>query len=151
MRWRCSRVAPRRPGRALLAALWLGACANAPAADGIAGLYRHAGPVAATLEVRPEGGRYRVRLAGGGSAQAGAASAADCVIEARGELEGAALRAPFGPVATDTFSYGAAQAADEARTVLIRFEPGAAEVVAADTFGYCGLGAEFAGRYHSVD
>ena len=151
MRWRCSRVASRHPGRAILAALWLGACASAPGAGDIAGLYRHAGPVAATLEVRPEGGRYLVRLEGGGSSEAGAASAADCVIEARGEQEGGVLRAPFGPVETDTFSYGAAQAADEARTVEIRFEPGGAEVVAADTFGYCGLGAEFAGRYQIVD
>ena len=151
MRWRCWRAVSSRLGQAILAALWLTACANAPGADDISGLYRHAGPVAAILAVRPEGGRYLVRLEGGGSAQAGAASAADCVIEARGELEGGVLRAPFGPVETDTFSYGAAQAADEARTVEIRFEPGGAEVVAADTFGYCGLGAEFAGRYRIVD
>jgi hypothetical protein len=140
-----------RRGHLILAALWLAACVSAPAADGIAGLYRHAGPVAATLEVRPEGDRYRVRLEGGGSSAAGAASAADCVIEAQGELEGAVLRAPFGPVETDTFSYSAAQAAGEGRTVEIRFEPGAAEVVAADTFSYCGLGAELAGRYQIVD
>ena len=152
MRSGCSTaLSPRRIGQVALAALWLIACTATPPADEIAGRYRHAGPVAATLEVRPEGGRYLVRLEGGGSAQAGAASAADCVIEARGELEGGVLRASFGPVETDTFSYGAAQAADEARTVEIRFEPGGAEVVAADTFGYCGLGAEFAGRYRIVD
>jgi len=151
MRWRCSTVASSHPGHAILAALWLTACANAPTADAIAGLYRHAGPVAATLEVRPEGERYLVRLEGGGSSEAGAASAADCVIEARGELEGAVLRAPFGPVETDTFSYGAAQAVGEGRTVEIRFEPGAAEVVAADAFGYCGLGAGFTGRYQIVE
>jgi hypothetical protein len=144
-------VASSHPGHAILAALWLAACAGTPGADDIAGLYRHAGAVAATLEVRPEGERYLVRLEGGGSSEAGAASAADCVIEARGELQGAVLRAPFGPVETDSFSYGAGQAADERRTVEIRFEPGAAEVVAADTFGYCGLGAEFAGRYQIVE
>ncbi|HSA81666.1 MAG TPA: hypothetical protein VLE23_12670 [Geminicoccaceae bacterium] len=114
-------------------------------------MYRHAGPVAATLEVRPDGERYLIRLEGGGSAAAGAASAADCVIEARGEVEGAVLRAPFGPVETVTFSYGAAQAADEGRTVEVRFETGAAEVVSADTFGYCGLDADFAGRYQMVE
>ena len=81
----------------------------------------------------------------------GAASAADCVVEARGELTGGVLRARFGPVETDGFSYGAAQAAEEGRTLEIVFEPQAAEVVAADTFGYCGLDAEFAGRYPSVD
>jgi SPOR domain len=151
MRWRCSRAVSSRLGHLILAALWLAACASAPAADDIAGRYRHVGPVAATLEVRSEGGLYRVRLEGGGSSEAGAASAADCVIEARGELQGTVLRAPFGAVETDTFSYGAAQAADEARMVEIRFAPGAAEVVAADTFGYCGLGAKLAGRYRVVD
>jgi len=151
MRWRCSRAVSSRCGLPILATLWLAACASAPGADDVAGLYRHAGQVGATLEVRPEGKRYLVRLESGGAAQAGAASAADCVIEARGELEGAVLRAPFGPVEIDTFSYGAAQAADEGSTVEIRFEPGAAEVVAADTFGYCGLGAGFTGRYQIVE
>ena len=141
----------RALGYALPAVLWLAACASAPEATGIAGRYRHAGPVAATLEVRRGAGRYLVRLEGGGAPQAGAASAADCVIAARGELDGAVLRARFAPVETATFSYGADQAAAEGRTIEILFEPGAAEVLAADTFGYCGLGAEFAGRYQAVD
>jgi hypothetical protein len=140
-----------RLGQLILAALWLAACTNAPAANDIAGFYRHEGPVAATLEVRPEGGLFRVRLEGGGASRAGAASAADCVILARGELDGGVLRAPFGPVETDTFSYRADQAASDARTLEIVFEPGAATVVAADTVGYCGLGAEFAGRYWAVE
>ena len=146
-----SRRGPAIPAALGLAALWLSACASAPGAGDIAGRYRHDGPIAATLEIRPDGGRYLVRLEGGGSSQAGAASAADCVIEARGELRDATLRAPFGPVETDTFSYGAAQAADEGRRLEIVFEPGAAEVVAADTFGYCGLGADFAGHYRAVE
>jgi hypothetical protein len=150
-RWRCSTVVPRRVGRVLLAALCVAACANVADKDEIAGRYRHAGAVAATLEVRPDAGGYRVRLEGGGAAQAGAASSADCVIEARGELAGRVLRARFGPVETESFSYGAAQAAEEVRTLEIVFEPQAAEVVAADTFGYCGLSAEFAGRYPIVD
>jgi hypothetical protein len=142
---------PAIPAALGLAAFWLSACASAPDADDVAGRYRHVGPIAATLEVRPEDGRYLVRLEGGGSSQVGAASAADCVIEARGELMDAVLRAAFGAVETDTFSYGAAQAADEGRILEIVFEPGAAEVLAADTFGYCGLGADFAGRYRMVD
>jgi hypothetical protein len=60
------------------------------------------------------------------------------------------LRARFGPVETDTFSYGAARAAREGRTVEIVFEPGAAEVVAAGTLGHCGWRAEFAGRYRAI-
>jgi hypothetical protein len=142
-------VSPERAsGFAALALGLLGCAAAAPEAAGdIAGRYRHEAPVAATLEVRADAGQYVVRLEGGGSEDAGAATAADCVIEARGDLEGATLRAAFGPVETDAFAYGAEQAASEGRSVEIRFEPGAAEVTEADTFGYCGLGAEFAGRY----
>jgi hypothetical protein len=136
-------------GGAALAALWLVACAPAPSAD-IAGLYQHEGPIAATLEVRADAGQYVVRLEGGGAAAAGAASAADCVVEARGELDGAVLRAPFGPVETDTFSYSAAQAEREGRVVAIVFEPGAAEVIEAGTLGYCGWGADLSGRYRAV-
>ena len=141
---------PSRGGRVVLAALWLVACAPPPPAADVAGLYRHEGPIAATLEVRAEAGRYVVRLEGGGSTAGGTATAADCVIEARGDLDGAVLRAPFGPVETDTFSYSAAHARREGRVVEIVFEPGAAEVIEAGTFGYCGWGAEFSGRYRAV-
>lgn len=151
MRCAClTALSPRRIGQAAVATLWLAACAPPlPPAD-IAGLYRHEGPIAATLEVRAEAGQYVVRLEGGGSSAAGAATPADCVIEARGDLNGAILRASFGPVETDTFSYSAAQAGREGRIVEIVFEPGAAEVVEAGTLGYCGWGAEFSGRYRAV-
>jgi hypothetical protein len=149
MRSGCSTaLGSRRVGQIALAALCLIACAaTPPPADDIAGLYRQEGPSAAMLEVRREGDQYGVRLEGGASSEAGAAAPADCVIQARGALDGAVLRAAFGPVETDTFAYGAAQAAREGRTVEIVFGPGAAEVVEAGTLGYCGWGAEFAGRY----
>jgi hypothetical protein len=142
-------VPPNRPGCLALVALGLLACAAAPPVGDIAGLYRHEEPIAATLEVREDGQQYMVRLEGGGSAAAGAATPADCVIEARGDLESATVQAAFGPVETDTFSYDAARAASERRTVEIVFEPGAAEVLEADTLGYCGLGTEFTGRYRA--
>lgn len=150
MRSGCS-TAPRRAGQIALAALWLVACeATSPAADDVAGRYRHEGPTAATLDVRKEGRQYVVRLEGGGSSAVGAATPADCTIEARGNLDGAVLQARFGAVETDTFSYGAAEAAREGRTVEIVFEPGAAEVIEADTLGYCGWGAAFSGRYGAI-
>jgi hypothetical protein len=132
-----------------MAVLWLVACAPPPQAE-IAGRYRHEGPVAATLEVRAEAGQYVVRLEGGGSMAAGAAAAADCVIEGRGALDGAVLRAAFGPVETDTFSYSPAEARREGRSVEIVFEPGAAAIVEADTLSYCGWDAELSGRYRAV-
>lgn len=143
-------LSSRRLGPVALTALWLVACKAPPPAHDIAGLYRHEAPIAATLEVRREAGQYVVTLEGGGSTDAGAATPADCIIEARGDLDGAILRARFGPVETDTFSYGADQAAREGRTVAIVFEPGAAEVVEAGTLGYCGWGVEFSGRYRAA-
>jgi hypothetical protein len=151
MRSGCSPTsAPRRVGPVALAALWLVACRTPAPADDIAGLYRGDAPIAATLEVRRDAGQYVVRLEGGGASAPGPAAPADCIIEARGDLDGAVLQARFGPVETETFSYGAAQAAREGRTVEIVFEPGAAEVVEADALGYCGWGVEFAGRYRAV-
>jgi hypothetical protein len=94
------------------------AAAATSAAD-IAGTYQHAGTTRATLEVRQQGHDYLVRLEGGASPAAGAATPADCVIEARGTPEGEVLRARFGPVETETFSYDQAQSESEARFVEI--------------------------------
>ena len=149
MRSACSKALSKRFCQAVLAVLWLSRPGTALPSDDIVGVYQYEGPVAATLEVRHEAGQYIVRLEGGGSSAEGPATAADCVVEARGDLDGVVLRARFGPVETDTFSYGAAQAESEARMVRIAFEPGAAQVIEADTLGYCGLGVEFSGRYRA--
>ena len=145
----CSKAMSKRFCQAVLAVLWLSRAGTALPSGDIVGVYQYEGPVAATLEVRHEAGQYVVRLEGGGSSAEGPATAADCVVEARGDLDGVVLRARFGPVETDTFSYGAAQAESEARMVRIAFEPGAAQVIEADTLGYCGLGVEFSGRYRA--
>lgn len=114
------------------------------------GTYRHAGRVAALLEVRrvPEG--YAVKLQGGASPEAGAGAAADCVILAHGLMKGQRFEAGFDPVETDAFSYGAEQAARDRRVLRIVFGHRAAQVTEADVFGYCGLGAMFVGRYYLV-
>ena len=151
MLWRCSMVMPeRRLGALLLLALWPVLAPGALAAEDVAGTYRHEGPIAATLVVEPADQGYLVRLEGGGSAGAGASAPADCVIEAGGALDGQVLRVTFGPVETDTFVYDASQAVSEGRMVEIVFDPGTAHVVQADTFGYCGLGAEFTGIYRKL-
>jgi hypothetical protein len=130
----------------LVLPLVLAACGTS--ANKISGIYRHADTLLATMEVRRQsGGNYLVRLEGGASAAAGAATPADCVIEARGTLEGDVLRARFGPVETRIFAYSAAQSEREGRVVEIVFEPGNVRVLQADTLGYCGLGVEFAGSY----
>jgi hypothetical protein len=149
MRSACSKAMSKRICQAVLAVLWLSRAGTALPSDDIVGVYQYEGPVAATLKVRHEASQYVIRLEGGGSPAEGPATAADCVVEARGDLDGVVLRARFGPVETDTFSYGAAQAESEARMVRIAFKPGAAQVIEAQTLGYCGLGVEFSGRYRA--
>lgn len=134
----------------VLAMLLAAPSSDAARLAGIDGTYRHAGRVAALLEVRrvPEG--YAVKLQGGASPEAGAAAAADCVILAHGPAKGQRFEAGFDPVETDAFSYGAEQAARDHRVLRIVFGRGAAQVTEADVFGYCGLGATFLGRYRLV-
>jgi hypothetical protein len=138
-------------GAVFLLVLPLCLAVSGTSADEISGTYRNAATLQATLEVRRQTGDYLVRREGGASAADGAATPADCVIEARGALEGDVLHARFGPVETEIFSYSAAQAEREGRVVEIVFEPGRAQVVQADTLGYCGLGVEFAGSYRKVE
>jgi hypothetical protein len=140
----------RLRGAFLLPLVALALAAPRTSADEIAGTYQHAGPTMATLEVRRQANDYLIRLEGGGSSAAGAATPADCVIEARGRPDGQVLRARFGPVETETFSYDEAQSESEARFVEIIFGPASARIVQADTLGYCGLEVEFAGAYRKV-
>jgi hypothetical protein len=140
----------RLRGALSLAVLVLVLMGPRASADEIAGTYQHAGTTSATLEVGREPNGYVVRLEGGAAPAAGAATPADCVIEARGTPEEKVLRARFGPVETETFAYDDAQAASEARFLEIVFGPGSAQVVQVDTLGYCGLEVEFAGSYRKV-
>lgn len=91
-------------------------------------------------------GSYAIELSGG-SGDDGPATAADCYIRAVGELEGAALVATFTAVETDTFSYSEKEAGEENRTIALQTGSNVVEVLQADTFGYCGAEASFAGRY----
>ena len=140
----------RLRGAFLLPVVVLVLAAPRTSADEIAGTYQHAGTTTATLEIRRQANDYLVRLEGGASSAAGAATPADCVIEARGRPEGQVLRARFGPVETETFAYDEAQSESEARFVEIVFGPGSARVVQADTLGYCGLEVDFVGAYRNV-
>jgi hypothetical protein len=138
-------------GATVVLALWVGQAGTALSTDDIAGLYHHEGAIAATLEVVREADQYVVRLEGGVPSGGGPATPADCVVEARGVLHGAVLRARFGPVDTDTFFYGAGTAEREGRIAQIAFEPGFADVLKVDILGYCALMSEFSGRYRKVE
>ena len=122
----------------------------APGSPDASGQYVRRGQPTSTLEVHAEGDRYVAVLAGGGFEGRGASTAADCYVRAVGSMRGDVLIARFTPFTTDVFSYGAAQADSEHRSISIRFTAGNAEVLSADTEGYCGLGATFLGPYQRV-
>lgn len=114
----------------------------------IAGMYVLWRDGSSTLEISAADSHYVASLAGGGSEAAGPAAPADCYVRAMGRLEGKILVADFAALQTETFSYSGAQAKKERRQLKIMFGPGIAEVISADTHGYCGLGASFVGHYH---
>ncbi len=113
----------------------------------ITGSYTLSGKARAQLDIKAEGDHYVALLSGGGQEAAGPATAADCYIKAVGKLKNTTLVADFTAIETDTFSYSEAQAKQEKRQLKIRFNRNTAEVIDANTFGYCGMGADFSGRY----
>jgi hypothetical protein len=113
----------------------------------IAGTYTRLDNVSSMLKIRTENSHYIADLTGGGSETSGAAAPGDCHIRARGTLDGKTLMAGFLSIETETFLYDSKQAAEENRELKIIFREDIAEVVRADTFGYCGLGASFLGEY----
>jgi hypothetical protein len=121
--------------------------APARAEQAIAGTYTHDGDIAATLVVHVNKGGGDVRLDGGGNRRAGASSAGDCSIHAVGPVTPAGIVADFRAVESDTMDYDETQARQEHRKIRITFSNRGAEVVSADTNGYCGLGADFTGHY----
>jgi len=122
----------------------------APGSPDVSGQYVRRGAPTSTLDLHAEGDRYVAVLAGRGFEGRGASTAADCSVRAVGSMRGDVLIARFAPFTTDVFSYGAAQAEIEHRSISIRFTAGNAEVLSADTEGYCGSGATFLGSYQRV-
>jgi hypothetical protein len=154
---RCGHERPARDACSIAAALifasFAGGCeqeSGAPSSTSIAGRYVGGTEATSTLEVQTEGDRFVVLLSGGAQAGAGAATPADCYVRAVGTIQGDTLVAGFTSLETDVFYYDAAQADREKRKVAIRFAAGDAEVLSADTDGYCGLGITFLGPYRRV-
>lgn len=120
-------------------------CRNAVPPD-VQGIYVSQDSLS-TLEVRREESRYLVLLSGGSPGKEGAGAPADCYVKAAGNLKETVLVAFFQPLETDTFSYGKVRANRENRKIKVIFGFGTADVITADTFGYCGLGVSFLGKY----
>jgi hypothetical protein len=98
-----------------------------------------------TVTISKEGDLFLVDLQGGSNGEG--AVPADCTVKASGPLTGDRIVARFLPVRTDEMTYSKARADREKRTVtLVRLSNGV-EVTTADVDGYCGVGADFVGRY----
>lgn len=121
------------------------------AATDITGNYRRLGTGSALLEVAPSGKRFQVTLTGGGFPGRHEAVPADCMVKAVGTLQGQLFSGRFEALSTADFSYSRIQAAAERRRLVITFFPRRATVERADTFGYCGLGINFLGKYRRVN
>jgi hypothetical protein len=117
------------------------------ASQAIVGVYTAGQGTSATLEVRLEGAQWVVLLSGGSTEAAGAAAPADCYIRALGTLQGNILVGQFTAITSETFAYSQAQAEKERRMLKVMFGPNTAEVIQAETVGYCGVGSNFVGHY----
>ena len=115
----------------------------------ITGRYALAHDGFSTLEISVEGTSYVVLLSGGRPAP-GAAVPAACYVKAKGKLQGRLLVADFSPLETETFVYSKTQAEKEKRQLQLVFGMNTAEVIHAETFGYCGRGASFEGHYRRI-
>ena len=119
----------------------------------IKGKYRLTSNATTMFEVKREEAHFIVLLSGGSLEAAGAAAGADCYIRAIGNLQDNSLVESFAAIETDTIMYSKTQAQEEKRRLEIKFDSDTdtAEVIHADTFGYCGLGVTFLGLYQRKD
>ncbi len=113
----------------------------------IVGIYALLHNPLTTLEIKAEEDIFTVLLSGGVVKEEGLSAPADCYIKAIGELKGERLLARFAPVETETFIYSETDAKREDRRLEMVFKKDKAEVIFADTFGYCGLNVSFLGIY----
>lgn len=103
------------------------------------------------MEIARGDGGFEVVLTGGSPPVDGGSAPANCIIRASGQLRDGSLNAAFQAISAEDFSYSQARAVAERRRVVIAFAPGTAEVKRADTFGYCGLGSNFLGKYRRLE
>jgi hypothetical protein len=116
-----------------LASLTVAALSSGGAAARLdpAGTYSRSTPAPGRLSLAPSGSNlWQVTLSGGGRPD-GAATGADCLIEAEGELRGDVLRATV--------------ASTRPARLEIRFSAGAARVTTA--YQGCGVGVDLNGTY----
>lgn len=113
-----------------------------------AGRYEATGPIGATLDLSgPVDGQWQVGLRGGARPD-GAATAADCELQARGPLKHGRIDAAVVPFEGVLMSVTAADLARAPARVRVTLD-GQRALVEAET-GLCAMGAEFDGEYRRV-
>jgi hypothetical protein len=113
----------------------------------IAGRYISSNIPGNTMNITKRQNGYLVELEGGGEDSSAAGTSANCIIHAYGILKGNRMTATFEAVDTEIFQYTEEQAKSENRKLELKFVRGRANVLQADTLGYCGYGANFRGKY----
>jgi hypothetical protein len=137
-------------GSIIVYSLFIFGCVDTVDLPDITGVYVADHNSQTTLQIRLDhDNTYTIVLSGGGSANSTVVPA-DCEIKALGTLEGKKILARFTALETETFTYDERTAEKEGRTLEILFAPCRANVIHADTFGYCGLGADFTGKYNRI-
>ena len=101
-------------------------------------------PASGAMRVTPSGSGWRVSVRTSGPNR-GAATPADCEVEAQGPLEGSQIAAKLVPFETEINTVSAEQAARSPATVRVTFEGDQASVET--NYQGCGLGAYAGGRF----
>ncbi|KSB89756.1 hypothetical protein AS593_01650 [Caulobacter vibrioides] len=112
--------------------------------QGPAGRYVMGGQRRGVLTLTPNGETWRVSLSGGVLAD-GAATAADCELEAEGVLRNGRIEAKVVPFEGTNISLGAAELA--ARPAKAEVILNAEAAIVSTDFQGCGVGADLSGRY----
>ncbi len=135
----CERPAAADPPLPMAAA----GTAEAPT-QGPAGKYVMSGQRRGLLTLTPKGDVWRVSLSGGALSD-GAATAADCELEAEGALKDGRIEARVVPFEGTNISLSAADLATRPATARVTLNAETASV--STDFQGCGVGADLSGRY----
>lgn len=115
------------------------------ATPAIAGAYRMEGPRLGDLTLEEAADGWKIRLRGGVPTDMGAATPADCELQAQGPLIGDRIDGAVMPFEGDINSISAEDLQGHAYAVTVRISAGTARV--ATNYDGCGMGADLSGDY----
>lgn len=115
------------------------------ATPAIAGAYRMEGARVGDLTLEEAANGWRIRLRGGVPTDMGAATPADCELQAEGPLAGNQIDGAVVPFEGDINSITAQDLQGQTYTVTVRISGGTASVTT--NYDGCGMGADLSGDY----